>query len=163
MEMIRVWSIWMMRPLHWVSRKDDFTTSRAFWKVSIPPLIYPGNTISRNFRNRFNWEDGKEQYKIQVSYFPLYKHNQTSLWKCFYWIRTFIFKRHVSKQATLYLTMFRNQTDFAQSKDIQDLKDEIEDLSKQDEYLDSLLRSTTSAMNLAREDPTDMPVGLFSP
>jgi hypothetical protein len=51
----------------------------------------------------------------------------------------------------------RNQTDLAQSKDIQDLRDEVDDLEKQEEYLDSLLRSTTAAMTLAREDPTDMP------
>lgn len=40
---------------------------------------------------------------------------------------------------------------------MQDMRDEIDDLQKQNEYLDSLLRSTTAAMNLAREDPTDMP------
>lgn len=52
---------------------------------------------------------------------------------------------------------FKTQTDLAQSKDIQELRDELEDMEKQEEYLDSLLRSTTSAMNLAREDPTEMP------
>jgi hypothetical protein len=30
-------------------------------------------------------------------------------------------------------------------------------MEQEEEYLDALLRSTTTAMNLAREDPTDMP------
>ncbi|KAI6173020.1 BMA-EFL-2, isoform x [Aphelenchoides besseyi] len=52
---------------------------------------------------------------------------------------------------------FKTPADVAQAKDTQNLRDEVSDLEQQEDYLDSLIRSTTAAMNLVREDPTDMP------
>ena len=56
-----------------------------------------------------------------------------------------------------YKQAFRTSADLAQAKDTQNLRDEVADLCQQENYLDALLRSTTSAMNLTREDPTDVP------
>ncbi|KAI6204887.1 Transcription factor E2F6 [Aphelenchoides besseyi] len=52
---------------------------------------------------------------------------------------------------------FKTPADVSQAKDTQNLREEVSELEQQEDYLDSLIRSTTAAMNLVREDPTDMP------
>ncbi|CAD5233552.1 unnamed protein product [Bursaphelenchus xylophilus] len=52
---------------------------------------------------------------------------------------------------------FKSQTDMSHTQDLHDLKKEIDDLQKEEDYLDTLMRSTLNAMNLTREDPTEMP------
>ncbi|KAI6230339.1 Transcription factor E2F6 [Aphelenchoides fujianensis] len=52
---------------------------------------------------------------------------------------------------------FKTPADMNQAKDVQSLRDEVSQMEQEEDYLDALLRSTTAAMNLVREDPTDIP------
>ncbi|CAD5231319.1 unnamed protein product [Bursaphelenchus okinawaensis] len=52
---------------------------------------------------------------------------------------------------------FKSQADTSHAQDLHDLRDEINELQREEDYVDTLMRSVLNAMTLTREDPTEIP------